>query len=118
LKGGTTYELGGPEVATFRECMEEMLKVIGRKRLFVSIPWSIARIQGAVFGLLPNPVLTTDQVESLRTDNIVSDKAKADGRTLDGIGIMPASMEAILPSYLWRFREYGQYYRDERNGVT
>jgi len=118
LKGGTTYELGGPEVLTFRECMEEMLKVIDRKRMLVSIPWPIAMLQGRVLGLLPNPLLTADQVESLRADNIVSDEAKTQKRTLEGIGIEPASLEAILPTYLWRFREYGQYHRAERNDAA
>lgn len=106
---GTTYELGGPEVLTFRECMEHMLKIIDRKRMLVSVPWSIARIQGAILGMLPNPLLTTDQVTLLRSDNVVSEAAKSEGRTLAGLGVTAESLDAILPSYLWRYRIAGQY---------
>lgn len=106
---GTTYEVGGPEVLTFRECMEHMLKVIDRKRMLVPVPWSIARIQGAILGMLPNPLLTTDQVTLLRSDNVVSEAAKAEGRTLAGLGVTAESVDAILPSYLWRYRIAGQY---------
>lgn len=106
---GTTYELGGPEVLTFRECMEHMLKVIDRKRMLVPVPWSIARIQGAILGMLPNPLLTTDQVTLLRSDNVVSEAAKSEGRTLAGLGVTAESLDAILPSYLWRYRIAGQY---------
>jgi NADH dehydrogenase len=109
LKGGAVYELGGAEVLTFRECLEEVLKVTRRKRLFVNIPWWAARIQGRILGLLPKPLLTVDQVTLLKTDNVVSDAAETEGRTLAGIGIRPATLEAILPSYMWRFRETGQF---------
>lgn len=109
LKPGTIYELGGGEVLTFRQCMEEMLRVIGRKRLFLPIPFWLASIQGSILGLLPKPLLTSDQVVQLKHDNIVSDEASAEGRTLEGMGIRPQSIEAILPSYLWRFRVQGQY---------
>ena len=109
LKGGATYELGGPEVMTFRKCLEEMLAVTEQKRAFLSIPWWAARIQGRVLGMLPKPLLTADQVKLLEQDNVVSDQAKAEGRTLEGIGIRPATVDAILPTYLWRFRETGQF---------
>ena len=66
VKGGRIYELGGPQVLTFRQCMEEMLEVIGRKRLLVSVPWWVARLQGSILGMLPNPPLTTDQVTLAR----------------------------------------------------
>lgn len=109
LQPGKTYELGGGEVLTFRQCMEEMLRVIDRKRLFVSIPFWVASIQGSILGLLPKPMITSDQVKLLRQDNIVSEAAKAEGRTLEGLGIRPQTIETILPSYLWRFRVHGQY---------
>lgn len=109
LAGGKVYELGGAEVLTFRQCLERMLEVIERKRFLLPIPFWAARIQGAVLGLLPNPLLTTDQVKLLESDNVVSDKAVKDGRTLTGIGIAPTSLAAILPTYLWRFRKSGQY---------
>jgi len=112
VKGGKIYELGGPQVFTFRQCMEAMLEVIDRKRLFVPIPWWVARIQGSILGLLPNPPLTSDQVALLKLDNIVSAEAEKQGRTLTGLGIQPQSTAAILPSYLWRYRPAGQFTRN------
>lgn len=111
LKGGTIYELGGPEVLTFRQCMEEMLHVIERKRILVNMPWSIARMQATVLGLLPKPLITTDQVIQLGIDNVVSKEAKKEKRTLEGIGIAGETVGTILPSYLWRYRVTGQYAR-------
>jgi uncharacterized protein YbjT (DUF2867 family) len=111
LKPGATYEIGGPEVKTFKECLELVLEMTGRKRPLVPVPFGIAKIQGAILGLLPKPLLTKDQVIMLERDNIVSDHAKLAGLTLEGIGISPVSAEVILPSYLWRFREHGQYHQ-------
>ena len=109
LTPGQTYELGGSEVLTFKQCLEAVLRVTGRKRLFVSIPFWVAKIQGTILGYLPKPMLTKDQVVLLQHDNVVSHAAKAEQRTLEGIGIHPQTIEAILPSYLWRFRSHGQY---------
>ena len=109
VEGGKIYELGGPNVLTFRQCMEQMLDVIDRKRLFVPVPWWAAHIQGAVLGLLPKPLLTSDQVTLLKTDNVVSGEAEDAGRTFGGLGIQPQSTAAILPSYLWSYRPAGQF---------
>jgi uncharacterized protein YbjT (DUF2867 family) len=109
LKAGTIYELGGPEVRTFEQLMQYMLATIERKRLLVPIPFPVAKLQAMVLQYLPTPLLTPDQVELLRVDNVVSESAKADGRTLQGIGIEPEPIEAIVPSYLWRFRKTGQF---------
>lgn len=106
---GRTYELGGPEEFTFKQLMDFTLDTIGRSRLLVPVPWAIARLQGAILGLLPKPLLTTDQVELLKTDNVVSDQARKDGRTLDGLGVTPRGIEAIVPSYLYRYRKAGQF---------
>jgi NADH dehydrogenase len=106
---GTIYELGGPEVHTFKELMEFMLATIERKRLLVPLPFALAKLKAQVLQFLPKPPLTPDQVELLRTDNIVSEAAKAEGRTLEGLGIIPTSVEAVVPSYLWRFRKMGQF---------
>ncbi|MBX9464870.1 MAG: complex I NDUFA9 subunit family protein [Aquamicrobium sp.] len=109
VEGGRIYELGGPETMTFKQCMEKMLEVIERKRMLVSVPWGIARLQGSLLGLLPNPLLTRDQVEMLRTDNVVSQAAEQEGRTFAALGMEPQAMDAILPSYLWQYRPAGQF---------
>ena len=110
---GRIYELGGPEILTFRQCLELMLKTIDRKRPFVSLPFGIASMMGSVASLVPfiDPPLTSDQVTLLRKDNIVSDEAKKEGRTLQAIGITPVLAEVILPSYLVRYRPQGQFTR-------
>jgi uncharacterized protein YbjT (DUF2867 family) len=108
-KGGTVYELGGPEVKSFKALMEYVLAVTERKRLLLPIPFALARLQAMVLQLLPTPLLTPDQVELLRTDNIVSAAAAAEGRTISDLAIAPAALEAIVPSYLWRFRKTGQF---------
>ena len=106
------YELGGPDVDTFRELMQQMLHVIRRRRLILNIPFPIARLMAlgfdianaASFGLIPAQI-TRDQVRNLANDNIVSDGA----RGFAELGIRPTSLEAVLPEYLWRFRPSGQY---------
>ena len=121
LKAGATYELGGPEVKTFRELMEITLKVANRKRVLLPLPFPVARLQAglfefidtASFGLLmPSALrLTRDQVTLLERDNVVSDEAKKNGLTLEGMGIEGETVEAIVPSYLYRFRKAGQFER-------
>ncbi|MFN4167661.1 MAG: complex I NDUFA9 subunit family protein [Pannonibacter phragmitetus] len=108
-KPGTVYELGGPEVKSFKECLELMLEITRRKRLLLPLPFGAAEMQARVLQLLPKPLLTVDQVKMLRVDNVVSAAAESEGRTLAGLGINPSSLAAILPSYLTRFREHGQY---------
>lgn len=106
---GTTYELGGPEVFTFRQLMQFTLDTIGRRRLLLPLPWGVARLQAAILGILPKPLLTLDQVELLKTDNVVSEEARAEGRTLQGLGITPKGIEGIVPGYLYRYRKAGQF---------
>jgi len=106
------YELGGPEVASFRKLMQQMLSVIRRRRLIVNIPFGIAAVMGWVMdmiqtltlGLVPAQI-TRDQVKSLRVDNVVA----PDARGFADLGITPVAIEAVLPDYLWRFRPAGQY---------
>lgn len=102
---GKTYELGGPRVYTFRELMELTLKEIGRKRALITIPFGLAKFKAAFLQLLPNPMLTVDQVKLLAFDNVVAPKA----RGLKDLGITPTPAEAILPRYLYRFRKHGQF---------
>jgi len=108
-KGGTIYELGGPGVKSFREMMEYVLAVTERRRLLVPLPFGLARLQARFLQYMPTPLLTPDQVELLRSDNVVSPAALAEGRTIAALGIEPAALEAIVPSYLWRFRKTGQF---------
>jgi uncharacterized protein YbjT (DUF2867 family) len=108
-KPGTIYETGGPEVRTFRELMEYVLTVTQRRRLLISLPFPLAKLQATLLQYLPKPLLTPDQVELLKVDNVVSAAAEREGRTLAGLGIVPTAMEVIVPSYLWRFRKTGQF---------
>jgi uncharacterized protein YbjT (DUF2867 family) len=108
-KFGAVYELGGPEVRTFKELMEFVLETTERRRFLIPIPFGLARLQAMVLQFMPKPLLTPDQVELLKTDNIVSAAAQAEGRTLSGLGIEPTTMATIVPSYLWRFRKTGQF---------
>jgi uncharacterized protein YbjT (DUF2867 family) len=109
-KQGATYELGGPEVLTMREVMQIILKIIQRDRMLAPLPFGLAKFQSYFLQFAPVPfTLTPDQVAMLRSDNVVSDAAKAAGLTFAGLGISPDSMEAIAPQYLWRFRAAGQF---------
>jgi NADH dehydrogenase len=108
-KPGTVYELGGPQVKTFRELMEYVLAVTERRRPLVPIPFGLAQLQAFFLQFMPKPLLTPDQVELLKHDNVVSEAAVRGGRTLQGLGIAPVAYEAIVPSYLWRFRKTGQF---------
>lgn len=111
LTPGAVYELGGRDVKTFRECLETMLEVIGRKRPFLTLPFGIASLIGSLSSMIPfvKPALTSDQVKLLKSDNVVSEAAKAEGRTLEGMGISPVSLESILPTYLVHYRPHGQF---------
>jgi uncharacterized protein YbjT (DUF2867 family) len=115
---GRIYELGGPEVLTLRALVEYVLKVTGRRRPIVALPEAAARAQALMLevldtltlGLLPDELrLTRDQVALLRTDNVVSPAAVAEGRTFAGLGLTPEAIEAIVPDYLVRFRRRGQF---------
>jgi NADH dehydrogenase len=111
-KPGATYELGGPEVLTMREIIEVILAIIERRRMLISLPFGLAKLQALLLQFAPGPLkLTPDQVALLRSDNVVSDAAKAAGLTLEGLGIAAEPLEAIAPQYLWRFRPNGQFQR-------
>lgn len=107
------YELGGPDVATFRELMQQMLAVIQRRRLVLNVPFFVANIMGGAFdllqtltaGVVKNGMITRDQVRNLKQDNVVA----AGARGLADLGITPTAMGAVLPEYLWRYRPSGQY---------
>jgi NADH dehydrogenase len=111
-KPGAIYELGGPEVLSFREIMQIIFEITNRKRMLVPLPFGLAKLEAIFLQFAPGALkLTPDQVELLRSDNVVSEAAKAAGLTLEGLGINPDSLEAIAPQYLWRFRAAGQFQR-------
>ena len=107
------YELGGPEVASFRELAGEVLHLIERRRMVVAVPWPIARlkarffdfVQRASFGIVTNRLITADQVLMLQRDNVVAEGA----RGFADLGIVPTPMEAVLESYLYAYRRHGQF---------
>ncbi|WP_176249760.1 MULTISPECIES: complex I NDUFA9 subunit family protein [unclassified Sulfitobacter] len=107
------YELGGPDVESFRALMQRMLAVVHRRRLVIGLPMFVAKIlagafdllQAVTLGLVRNFMVTRDQVKNLGTDNVVAPDAKG----FDALGISPVSMSSVLPDYLWRFRPSGQY---------
>jgi len=107
---GRVYELGGPKIYTFREVLELVLSEIRRKRRFVDLPFGLATLQARLMSILPSPPLTPDQVELLKSDNIVSSGAM----NLASLGIAPTPAEVILPTYLDRFRRGGWYERRSR----
>ena len=108
---GTIYELGGSRIMTFKDVFEEILEITRRKRVLLPLPWGLASLIGKIATFIPfiDPPLTDDQVTLLKSDNVVSAEATKEKRTLAGIGIAPTSVEAILPTYLSRYRPHGQY---------
>lgn len=111
---GETYELGGPEIYTFKDILEFILTTIDRKRFLVPLPWFAANIvgfMGEVSGALPliEPVLTRDQVNMLKTDNIVSNRTK----TAQDLGLQLETVESIVPQYLARYRHHGQFHETQ-----
>ena len=107
---GTIYELGGPEVRTLKQLMQYILATIERRRMLVPLPFFAANFKAMFLQFMPPPLtLTPDQVELLRVDNVVSQPARAELRTMKGLEIEPEPIEAIVPSYLWRFRKTGQF---------
>ncbi|CEG09993.1 dTDP-4-dehydrorhamnose reductase [Afipia felis] len=109
-KPGAAYELGGPEVVTMREAVQLILRIAERDPTLMPLPFGLAKLKAAFLQFAPGDLkLTPDQVELLKSDNLVSDAARSAGLTLEGLGIAPESMSAVLPSYLWRFRKTGQF---------
>jgi NADH dehydrogenase len=114
---GQTYQLGGPDVLSFRQLLEKMLRVIRRRRLLLPLPYIVGDAQAAILdvtwavlgpvlgGLLPDPPLTRDMMRQMRVDNVVSPGAK----TLADLGVAPTGLDAILPTYLARFRRGGRF---------
>jgi NADH dehydrogenase len=102
---GRTYELGGPTIYSFRQLMEIVLQQSGRKRALIPLPFALAAIKAFFLQLMPKPLLTMDQVTLLKSNNVVSPTAPGLGE----LGIAPTTVEAEVPSYLWRYRAKGEY---------
>ena len=102
---GRTFELGGPAVYSFKELLQIVLRETGRNRILVPLPFVLASIKAFFLQFAPKPLLTPDQVKLLRHDNIASPTAPG----LADLGIQPTTVEAELPTYLWRFRAKGEY---------
>lgn len=108
---GETFELGGPQTYSFKALMEFILETIGKKRVLAPVPWFASNIMGfggELTGALPfvKPFLTRDQVQNLKVDNVASEGAKG----FEAFNIQPSTIEAIVPSYLAKYRKYGQFY--------
>lgn len=119
VKGGKVYELGGPQVESYKDLLARVQRETMRNRLVVPLPAGLAKLMALPFAILPfPPLLTADQVELLGKDNVVSEAAAREKRTLDAFGIVPTSMDTILPTYMWRFRKNGQFDRPVSHGTT
>ena len=116
VEGGKIYELGGAEVQSFREIIGDILRITCREKTLVPLPFFVASLIGSISSLIPffTPPITADQVTLLKSDNIVSEAAKKEGRTLAGLGIKPTLADAILPSYLIRYRPEGQFTQPDK----
>lgn len=111
-KPGSFYELGGPEVITFRKLLDRTQEWSGHQRWYFRMPFWLAKLGAALTAPLPNKLrpLTVDQVRMLQADNVVSESATAEGRTLAGLGIIGAhAIDTIVPNYLEQYRPKGQY---------
>lgn len=109
VKTGKIYELGGADVETMRQLIQRLLVEAQCNRLLIPVPTGLAKFKAWFIQLLPWKLLTVDQVTLLGYDNVVSPEAIKQKRDLAAFGIKPTSMDAILPTYLWRFRKHGQF---------
>ena len=108
VHAGVTYELGGPAVYSFRELMEFILTETGRRRFLAPLPFPVASVMGMagdVMGLVIPPPVTSDQVQMLKADNVPAPGAPG----LEAFGLTPRTIEAVVPTYLYRYRRGGQY---------
>ena len=114
---GQTYELGGPGTFSFRELLEKMLAETDQRRFLVPIPFPVATLlgkAGELTAFLMDPPVTSDQVELLKTDNVVSGQYPG----LTDLGVTPTTLESLLPTYLYRYRKGGQYADQEDRVMT
>jgi NADH dehydrogenase len=110
---GRTFEIGGPVVYTFKELMEVVKRETARSPVLIPVPYFVASVQAMFLQFAPKPMLTPEQVTRLKTDNVVTGSD-----TLASLSISPTSVEAEVPSYLWRYRPKGQYDESVRDKLT
>ena len=103
--GNKIYELGGGEIFTFEQLMNILLKEIKKNRFLLPIPFSFAKLMASILQVLPKPLITLDQIEMLKVDNVVTNQFA----TLSDINIKPTTIESILPNYIYRFRKGGEF---------
>ena len=111
-KPGTIYELGGPDVLSFRQLLDRTKEWSGHNVGYLSMPFWLAKLQALLTWPLPNSIrpLTLDQVRMLQKDNVVSEAARTEGRTLEALGVAaPHAAASIVPGYLERFKHRGQF---------
>lgn len=103
IKNGSlgTYELGGPDVISFKDILNKLKSYTGQNFSLLPVPFFIAKIQAVMMSVLPNAPITSDQIRSLKTDSIVDKHAM----TLSDLNVKPTSMDQVLPSYLERFKK-------------
>lgn len=119
VKTGRIYELGGPDVETQKELLARVLRETGRKRPLVAMPSGLAKLFALPFDILPvAPLFTSDQIDLLGVDNVVSEAAIKDKRTFAAFAIEPTSMDVVLPQYMWRFSKHGQFDRPRTGDVS
>ena len=111
VKGAKIYELGGADVETMKELMQRVLHESQRTNPLINAPTGLTKLKARFMQILPNPWLTLDMVEKLNLDIVVSEDAIKEKRTLMAFGIKPKTMDAILPTYMWRFCKHGQFER-------
>ncbi|MCP5159334.1 MAG: complex I NDUFA9 subunit family protein [Gammaproteobacteria bacterium] len=90
---GQSYELCGPRIYAFKELVEDIARMLGKKRLVVGLPDSLAQLQAKIFGMLPVKIFTTDNYLSLQVDSVCSCNG------LEALGITPHSVEGIMPAH-------------------
>lgn len=108
-KPGQVYELGGKSVLSLKDSIRTMAVHIGKKPIIISIPMILARLLAWLTGWIPGAPLSVDQVNMLKTASVVSSQAQESGRTLEGLGIEPTDMNAVLPAYMVSYRNHGQF---------
>jgi uncharacterized protein YbjT (DUF2867 family) len=110
-KTGKIYEMGGPEVLTYRQLVDKVLNETKRSNPILPLPLWVGALLAIPMSILPKPPVTADQVKLLGVDNVVSAQAIAEKRTIAAFGIVPRPLDAVLPTYMWRFAPNGQFDR-------